>query len=96
MDSIDLTGVEVKVLGNRGDVHLFRLSNPVGQEIIGSDGQYDAEFISHLGEHTAVILNTTEIATGTLIIPVAIENGKYKVRRLDPRRTIITIEVQSQ
>lgn len=96
MDRIDLTGVKVIVLGNNKDEHLFRLSNPVDQSIIEPNGEYEAEFVSKLGKQETIQLNTSEVSSGILIIPITISNGIYKIRRLNPRKTIITIEIQAQ
>lgn len=93
--TIDLTGGEAKIIGNRGDSHLFRLNNPVDQEIIGPTGEYEADFISYLGsDPVPVDLDTSEVATGVLSFPVTISNGVYRVRRTNPQRTILTIEIE--
>lgn len=95
--SINLTGGEVKVIGNCGDVHLFRLNNPVGQDIINGEGTYEAEFVSI--NHTSsspIDLDVSEIATGSLSFNVIIKSGFYTIRRLVPRRTLVTIEVEGR
>ena len=96
MQDFDLTGGEVKVLGNGGDTHLFRLSNPVGQTLIASGVAYECEFTSHLGADSPVTLDTTRLPEGILTIPVLMRSGIYRVRRVDPRRTLLTIEVETQ
>lgn len=95
---IDLTGGEVKVIGNRGDKHLFRLSNPVEQDIINPSGEYQAEFfVSYKSTSiSSVPLDNTEIATGSLLFFIIINNGFYRIRRLNPSRTLLTIEVESR
>lgn len=97
--AIDLTGGEVKVIGNVGDKHLFRLSNPDGQEIIGLDGQYEAKFLSSRLQQSAtspVALDLSELATGSLLFELTIQKGFYRIRRLNPRRTLLTIEVEAK
>lgn len=94
---IDLTGGEAKVIGNRGDTHLFRLGNPDGQAIIASGGEYEAEFTSSNGSIDSDIeLDLSEVSTGVLILPVFIRSGTYRVRRLNPRRTLLTLMVEVQ
>ena len=96
MVDLDLTGAEVKVLGNHGDNHEFRLRNPVGQTLISSGVDYEAQFVSHLGVASLIVLNTSRVSEGILILPVTIKTGSYKVWRKTPRRTIITIEIESR
>lgn len=93
---IDLTGGEVKVVGNRDDEHTFRLSNPEGQDLIESDGIYEAEFLSQTSGCTSIDLDLSEIVDGVLILPVTISSGVYRVRRLNPRRTLLTMEVDDE
>lgn len=90
--SIDLTGGEVNVVGNLGDSHIFRLRNPVDQNLISEDGEYAIEFS---GGSDSVQLNLDELSEGVLIIPITIKNGVYKIRRLNPRRTLLTIGVEA-
>lgn len=96
MESVDLSGGELKATGNFEDEHTFRLSNPSGQSIINSGGTYEAEFSSHLGsDPVPVTLDTSEVATGSLIFTLIVINGKYIVRSLTPkRRTLLTISVE--
>lgn len=97
MVEIDLTCVEVSVIGNKDDVHIFRLSNSEGEDVINDQGTYEAEFLSHLGSPVDEIeLDVTEIAEGVLIIPVTIITGMYRIRRADPRRTLLTVKVEAQ
>lgn len=95
--AIDLTGGEVKVIGNCGDVHSFRLSNPDGQEIINSEGEYQVEFIAkNRNGVSPVEVDSNEIDAGILSFTVTIKSGIYIVRRISPRRTILTLEVESR
>lgn len=98
MVTIDLSGGKAKIIGNLGDEHVFQLVNPVGQDIINVDGEYEADFTSYLGgaNKTPVTLDSSQKATGTLSFPVTIQRGIYRVRRLNPRRTIIMIEVEAK
>jgi hypothetical protein len=92
---VDLTAGDANVIGNRGDIHTFRLSNPTGETIIETDGQYEAEFDSSFGMTVPIDLDTSELATGVLTFLLTIESGTYRVRRLDPqKRTILTVEVR--
>lgn len=93
--AIDLTGGEVKVIGNSEDTHVFRLSNPVDQLVISSDGEYEGEFISHERLVTSPIdIDISQISDGSLFFTVTITSGFYRIRRLNPRRTLLTIEVE--
>jgi hypothetical protein len=94
IQTVDLTGGEVKVIGNRGDNHTFRLSNPVGQEIIATGGIYEAEFVNPLGTSESVVLDVSEVGSGVLSFPIIIKSGEYKVRRMNPVRTILTALVE--
>lgn len=95
MNTIDLTGGEVKVIGNRGDIHTFRLSNPVEQEVIITGGTYEADFTSsRTTEPIEVEMSEAELATGSLLIPIEIRAGVYRVRSVEPTRTLLIIEVE--
>lgn len=93
---IDLTGGEVKVIGNSGDKHIFKLSNPNDQDIINSEGEYQAEFFtSYKNSSTVPVeLDESEVAWGALLFEVVITSGFYRIKRLSPLRTLITIEVE--
>lgn len=96
MDDIDLTGGKVRVIGNRGDVHSFRLTNPVDDEIISVDGLYEGEFFSHLGTIISPVeIDVEDVENGVLIFSLTITSGVYRIRRTNPRRTILTIEVEA-
>ena len=93
---IDLTSGEAKVLGNKGDEHPVRLSNPSGTTIIEPTGVYEAEFLTSLTRSTPeeVELILDELATGALLFTLTVKQGFYRIRRLNPVRTLITIEVE--
>ena len=91
---LNLTSSHIKVLGNRNDVHVFRLNNPVGQTLINDAATYAAEFKSARGQVRTVALDTSNLSSGVLSFPLIIESGVYEIRRTDPQRTILTAEVQ--
>lgn len=94
---VDLTGGAVRVIGNREDVHTARLGNPGDQIIIYALGQYEADFVSHLDDvPEEVALDVTDLATGFLSFPLVIRHGTYRVRIVEPRRTILTVEVEAR
>jgi hypothetical protein len=96
--AIDLTGGEVRVVGNKDDAHWFRLSNPLEQEVIVPEGSYSAEFSTTLNgsNSTSIELDLSEVNDGTLILPITIKNGFYIIRRLNPQRTLLTMRVEAQ
>lgn len=94
--AITLTSGEVKVIGNCGDKHLFRLGNPEGQGFIVSDGEYDGVFISPLGRKEVIDIDTSDSGNGFLSFTVVIKNGVYIIRKINPQRTLIKIGVESQ
>lgn len=98
-----LTGGKTSLTGSRGDEHTMRLTDPVGGEtLIEAGGTYVAEFISkpvgygRTGSSRSVPLDLSEVADGVLILPIVIEDGTYVVRRVSPRRTLLTIEVTAE
>lgn len=95
MAPIDLSAGYAKVLGNRGDEHTFRLSNPTGEAIIIADGDYEADFTSPTDKVTPVSLDESEVPDGILSFTLTIQSGQYRVRRLDPQqRTILVVDVE--
>ena len=97
MVNLDLRGGEAKVIGNLNDIHTFRLNNPLGQELISSEGLYEAEFVFYLGSTPVPVqLNLAEVAQGILSFTLTISNGIYRIRRLNPKRTILTIQVEAR
>lgn len=90
---VDLTGGDVILVGNKDDNHLLRLKNPVGQDLIVPGGLYEADFSSSLGAMVPIPLDVGDLVHGYITMPVTIQSGTYRVRRLNPRRTIVKIEV---
>lgn len=89
---------EVKrITGNRGDELLFPVTNPDGAIDIDANGTFEASFVP-LGEDrgTGAVLDTNDRSLGVLYLSVVIENGTYTVRRLNPRRTILVVEVNAE
>ena len=91
---LNLASSHVKVLGNRNDVHVFRLNNPAGQTIINVEGIYVGEFKALRGQVRTVELDVSQISSGVLSFPLIVDNGVYEIRRTNPQRTILTAEVQ--
>lgn len=91
---LDLTGGSVRVIGNRGDTHTFRLGNPSGEVIITNGAEFEADFESSLGVVTDVTIDTSQQDDGILQIPVVIESGVYRVRRLNPQQTCLTARIE--
>lgn len=91
-----LVGGTTALDGNAGDEHVLRLHNPTGLVLIETGGEYEAEFVSSSGVSTPVILDTSEVDDEILLLPVVVQNGKYIIRRLNPRRTILTVEVTAK
>lgn len=95
MPTIDLTSAKVTVLGNKDDVHTFTLKNPDDDPIISSDGVYSAQFDSNLDDSVSTVtLDESELADGVLKFPLTIRSGTYRVFKMNPRRTILTVEVE--
>lgn len=94
--TVDLTGGEAKIIGNRGDTHTLRLANPVGQDLIIEGGLYSAEFVTSTGKVEVVEVDITDLAIGVLLVPITINSGTYRIRRLNPRRTIMVVEVETR
>lgn len=92
--STELLGGYQKITGNLGDVHVVQINNPVGQTIIDASGTYTAEFVSGDGTRSSeVLLDTSRKSEGLLFLTVTIADGTYTVVRVDPRRTIMVIDV---
>lgn len=85
------------ITGNLGDEHHIRLTNPVGETLIYAGGLYSAEFVSRTGRSTdSVTLDTSQIASGILFLSAVINDGTYIIRRLNPQRTILVLDVRVQ
>lgn len=92
-----LLGGHKKITGNLGDEHRIRIANPVGQTLINATGLYEAEFVSKdARQRNSVTLDMSQKSTGVLYLQVTIQNGVYTVRSLNPRRTILVLEVVAQ
>lgn len=92
-----LLGGQKKITGNLGDEHSIRLTNPVGQNLITAAGLYEATFTPSDGRDTqSATLDSSQAANGVLILSVVIQDGTYTVRRLNPRRTILVLDVSGQ
>lgn len=91
-----LLGGFKKITGNLGDEHRITLTNPIGETFIHAGGIYSAEFTSTTGNVSAATLDTTQIAAGILYLSAVIRDGVYVIRRLNPQRTILSIEVKAQ
>lgn len=97
LGSTMLLGGHQKITGNLGDVHQIELTNPVGETLISATGTYEAEFVPRDGRAgSSAVLDTSQIASGRLYLTVTIQNGTYTVRRVEPRRTILVIDVSAQ
>lgn len=92
-----LLGGHKNVTGNLGDEHRVRLTNPTGQTLINADGLYEAEFVPSGGRNTqSATLDASQRSSGLLFLSVVIKNGVYTVRRTNPRRTILVLEVSAE
>lgn len=92
-----LLGGHKRITGNRGDEYRIRLTNPPGKTLINSTGKYEAEFVSSSGMRSSdVTLDTSRMSEGILFLSATIEDGTYTVRRVDPRRTILVLDVSAQ
>lgn len=91
-----LKGAFKRITGNRGDEHRVHMTNPEGRTHIDATGTYEAVFVP-LGSsrEKSAVLDTTESANGVLYLMAVIEDGTYTVRRLNPRRTILVLEVNA-
>lgn len=94
--TVNLSAGEAFVIGNQGDVHKFRLGNPTGEMIIETDGAYEAEFINVGDRSIPIELDISEVDTGFLSFDLKVANGTYKVKRMNPQRTILTIGVMAK
>lgn len=95
--STRLKGSYKKITGNLGDEHRVRLANPAGQILIRANGTYEAEFTPLGGMRKRdAMLDTTQSANGVLYLMVVIEDGTYIVRTVNPRRTILVLEVNAE
>lgn len=109
--SNELLGGHKRVTGNAGDVHNITLRNPAGQNLINAAGTYSAEFvpdapratrtdyfmmIEDLISHQQVAIDETRKADGILVVTATIANGTYIIRRDNPRRTIMKLEVRAE
>lgn len=87
-----------RITGNYGDEHRIRMANPAGTTLINAQGVYEATFVPR--EDTSRVrkakLDVSQAATGVLFLTAVIKNGVYTVRSLNPRRTIMVVEVSAQ
>lgn len=60
---INLSGGEVKVIGNQGDEHTFRLNDSEEQLLINSAGEYECDFISYRCASSQVITHFLKMAS---------------------------------
>lgn len=87
-----LSGGKTSIVGNLGDEHVIRLSDPPGGEtLIDAGGTYSAEF-----NGKPVPLDLSELADGVLKLAIVVATGTYVIRRLIPRRTLLTVEVTAE
>lgn len=86
-----------RITGNRGDEVRVHIRNPVGKTYIDATGSYEAVFapLNGLRERIAT-LDVSKRADGILYLMSVIEDGTYTIRRLDPRRTILVLEVNAE
>lgn len=91
-----LLGGFKKITGNLGDEHRVKLTNPTGETFIHTGGMYSAEFTSKDGRMSSAALDQSEISTGVLYLAAVIKDGTYVIRRLNPQRTILSLEVKAQ
>lgn len=86
-----------RITGNRGDEIRVQMTNPVGKTHIDATGSYEAVFAPLNGSRErSATLDTTQSASGILYLMAVIEDGTYTVRRLNPRRTILVLEVNAE
>ncbi len=86
-----------RISGNRGDEIRVHMTNPVGKTHIDATGSYEAVFAPLNGSRErSATLDTTQSASGLLYLMAVIEDGTYTVRRLNPRRTILVLEVNAE
>ena len=69
-----------------------------GRQILNTTfGDYESELVFADGSSDAKIsLDDRQKADGLLFLTLVIKNGTYTVRRVDPRRTILVIEVAAK
>lgn len=91
---IDLTAGHVKVIANKGDVHTFQLRNPSAQAIINEAGFFDLTFVTPLGKETTLQVDKSRASEGLLSFDGTMANGTFRLRRLNPARTILTVDVE--
>lgn len=93
-EAVYLLSGRKRIVGNLGDEYPIRMTNPSGQTLIEAGASYSAEFVSSDGRTIrSVVLDISQEAVGVLTMQVVIENGVYTVRRLNPSRTILVLEV---
>lgn len=94
---LDLTSGHVKVLGNRGDVHTFRLTNPTTGAVVIEEGkEYSATYTTRNGVETPVDVDMSELAEGVISFSLVVKNGVYRLYLVDPQRTLFTAEVDAR
>lgn len=95
--STSIKAAHKRITGNEGDELRVHMTNPVGKTHIDATGVYEAVFVPLSGgrKRTAT-LDTSESASGKLYLMAIIENGTYTVRRLNPQRTILVLEVNAE